>query len=170
MIYRDYLIIHWMTSERFFMSDFLQVAGVILIFGSILFLAWVTARIVGRKASASMQSRHMQVVEQISLGLDRRLILVRVGTEHFLFLAGKKEFRQVAKVNLEDTEAPSEGKSPGDGPVFDFRRIFDRYTHANDGKNQKTYNPDSEERKNDTLRRNIRRIEQLREKSYDKEV
>jgi len=152
------------------MSDFLQVTGVLLIFGSILFLAWVTARIVGSKVSASMQSRHMRVVEQVSLGLDRRLILVRVGTEHFLFLAGKKEFRQVAKVNLEDAEAPSEEKPPGDGPVFDFRRIFDRYTHVNDGKKQKQYTPDTEERKNDTLRKNIRRIEQLRGKSYDKEV
>jgi len=154
------------------MSDFLQFAGVILIFGSILFLAWVTARIVGKKASASMQSRHMQVVEQISLGLDRRLILVRVGTEHFLFLAGKKEFRQVARVKLDDTQEQelSEIKPSGDGPVFDFRRVFDRYIHSGDGKKQNADTPDSGERKNDTLRKNIRRIEQLRRKSYDKEV
>ncbi len=154
------------------MPEFIQLAGYVLIFGSILYLAYIASRLVGKKTSASMQSRHMQVVEQISLGLDRRLLLIRVGSEYFVFLCGKKEFKQVARVNLdkEEIQEQTEERST-DSPVFDFRQIFDRVTNRGSKSETRPRQQEaSRPAKNDAVQANIRKLEQLREKSYDKEV
>lgn len=154
---------------------FFELAGYILIFGAILYLAYIAARLVGKKTSASMQSRHMQVIEQISLGLDRRLLLIRVGSEYFVFLCGKKEFKQVARVNLdkEEIQEQAEEKS-ADSPVFDFRQIFDKVARIQKDKKEQTKktpeNGEADAPRKDVLQRNIRKLEELREKSYDKEV
>lgn len=149
--------------------------GYALIFGSIIYLAYVATRFIGKKTSASMQSRHMRVIEQISLGLDRKLLLVRVGNEHFLFLCGRKEFRQVARVNLDTGEnQEGDGTESQNSSVFDFRQIFDKTIHnLKDKKEQmkKTQdNADTKTAKDEPIQRNIRKLEQLREKSHDKEV
>jgi len=155
----------------------LQLFGYILIFSSILFLAYVAARFVGKKTLASMQSKHMQLVEQISLGLDKRLILVRVGTEYFLFLSGKKEFKQVAKVKLdkEAEQAINEGESET-GVGFDFNQIYSRYISGYNDKRKKnqfkrkTKDVEKKHDKSEIIKENIQKLEHLREKSYDKEV
>lgn len=157
------------------MPETVQLLGYVLIFGAILYLAYIAARLVGKKTSASMQSRNMQVVEQISLGLDRRLLLIRVGSEYFVFLCGKKEFRQVARVNLdkEEIQEQAEEKST-DSPVFDFRQIFERVTRSQKEKKEQMKDHQENDEANvpekHVLRRNIRKLEQLREQSYDKEV
>jgi len=157
------------------MPDFIQLLGYVLIFGSILYLAYIATRLVGKKTSASMQSRHMQVIEQISLGLDRRLLLIRVGSEYFVFLCGKKEFKQVARVNLDQEEIQEQAEEKStESPVFDFRQIFDRIARTQKDKKEpmkKTAeNAQEVASKKEVLQRNIRKLEQLREKSYDKEV
>ncbi len=159
-------------------DSILQLLGIVLIFGMILYLAYIATRIVGKKTAKSMQSKHMQVIEQISLGLDKRLILVRVGSEYFLFLSGKKEFRQVAKVKMDGQEEPIQESEQKDSAisgesVFGFRQIFEKYIHSNDRRNQmKNTRSDAEPnpQKSDQLKLNIQRMKQLREKSYDKEV
>jgi flagellar biogenesis protein FliO len=96
------------------MSDFIQLSGYVLIFGSILYLAYIATRFIGKKTAASMQSKHIELVEQVSLGLDKRLLLIRVGTEYFLFVSGKKEFRKVAKVNIDNAETENQGDKAAD--------------------------------------------------------
>jgi len=152
----------------------LELLGVVLIFGSILFLAYVAAKYVGKKAAGAMKSKHMQVVEQISLGLDKRLILVRVGTDYFLFLSGKREFKMVARVTPDTTaELEHNEDKTSDEPVFDFRRILNKYINKNDEKTQmKKSRQDIEPNSsgNSTVKKNIHKLWLMREKRYDKEV
>ena len=152
----------------------LQLVGILLIFGSILYLAYVATRLVGKKSSQAMHSKHMQVVEQISLGLDKRLILVRVGAEHFLFLSGKKEFRQVARIKLDKEDEPEEQEDKASAePVFDFRQIIDKYIHPRkEGETMKNRvkNTPRDQRKNGRFQSNLRRLEQMQEKGREKEV
>lgn len=156
-------------------SEF-QLLGYILIFGSILFLAYIAARFVGQKTSASMQSKHMQLVEQISLGIDKRLLLVRVGSEHFLFLSGKKEFRQIAKVKIsKDGEQEIDEVANKAAPGFDFRQVFSDYISGYNEKRHnhvksKTNNTDARNEKSEIIQGNIQKLEQLSKKSKDKEV
>jgi flagellar protein FliO/FliZ len=152
----------------------LELLGVVLVFGSILFLAYVAAKYVGKKAAGSMKSKHMQVVEQISLGLDKRLILVRVGTDYFLFLSGKREFKMVARVRPDKVaESEQHEDKAVDEQVFDFRRILNKYISKSDEKTHMKKTRRSMESKSSedgTIKRNIQKLGQLREKRYDKEV
>ncbi|NLN65576.1 MAG: FliO/MopB family protein [Clostridiaceae bacterium] len=156
------------------MPEIIQLIGYILIFGAILYLAYIAARLVGKKTSASMQSKHMQVVEQISIGLDKRLLLVRVGSEHFLFLCGKREFKQVARVKLDEEETLEQAEESGTEQFgFNFRQIFDKYVHRQNEKEQmniKRNDAEPKQGKRGNLKRNIHKLEHLREKGYDKEV
>lgn len=157
------------------MPETVQLLGYVLIFGAILYLAYIAARLVGKKTSASIQSRNMQVVEQISLGLDRRLLLIRVGSEYFVFLCGKKEFKQVARVNLDKDEIQEQEEVKStDSPVFDFRQIFERVTRIPKDKREQMKNPQQNDEANvpekNVVRSNIRKLEQMREQRCDKEV
>jgi len=155
---------------------YLEIIGYILIFGSILFLAYVAARYAGKKTLATMQSRHMQLVEQISLGLDKRLLLVRVGSDYFLFLSGRKEFKQVARVKLDkDEEQGVNEVGNNTGAGFDFRQIFSSYLSGYNEKRQKQVksklkSTEINNEKREVIQENIQRLERLREKSNDKEV
>lgn len=147
-----------------------ELLGFILIFGSILFLAYAVTRYISQKTSASMKSRHMQIIDQISLGLDKRLFLVRVGSEYFLFLSGKKEFSQVAKIELDMEE---EEKIMNNEPSFNFRQVFSKYVSSYNNKKQTKNKGQETEQKNDKseiLRNNIKKLEELRVKSGSKEV
>ncbi|NLG88006.1 MAG: FliO/MopB family protein [Clostridiaceae bacterium] len=151
----------------------LELLGVVLVFGSILFLAYVAAKYVGKKAAGAMKSKHMQVVEQISLSLDKRLVLVRVGTDYFLFLSGKREFKMVARITPDKIAETEQQEETSEEPVFDFKRVLNKYISKNEEKThtkktRESTGPDSQE--DGTIRKNINRLLQLREKRYDKEV
>lgn len=152
----------------------LELLGVVLIFGSILFLAYVAAKYVGKKAAGAMKSKHMQVIEQISLGLDKRLVLVRVGTDYFLFLSGKREFKMVARVMPDKAaELEQHEDNTSDEPVFDFRRILNKYINKSDEKtHMKKTRGDTEQNApgNSAIKKNIHRLWLMRDKRYDKEV
>lgn len=153
---------------------FLELTGYILIFGSILFLAYVAARYAGKKALATAKSKHMQLVEQISLGIDKRLLLVRVGSDYFLFLSGRKEFRQVAKVKIDNDQEQGADESVGNpGQGFDFRQVFNSYLSGYYEKRKQARNKadtDIKDEKMEVIQENIKKLERLREKSSDKEV
>ena len=160
----------------FILQNELQLLGYILIFAAILFLAYIAARLVGKKTSASMQSKHMQLIEQISLGIDKRLLLVRVGSEYFLFLSGKKEFKQVAKVKLDESDEKQikEGESKN-AVGTDFRQVLSKYiSDYNEIRQNKTgskpRNAYVKLEKSEVIKKNIQKLENLQGKSNDKEV
>ena len=79
----------------------LELLGIFLIFCCVLYLAYVASRYIGKKFSTANRSKHINVIERVSVGLDKHLILIQVGTEHYLFLSGRKDFKMVAKVAID---------------------------------------------------------------------
>jgi len=158
------------------LPGFFEITGYILIFGSILFLAYVAARFAGKKALETVKSKHMQLVEQINLGLDKRLLLVRVGSEYFLFLSSRKDFRQVARIKLDKDEEQDFNETENNtGEGFDFRQIFSSYLSGYNEKRQKQVkskieDSDVRNEKREVIQENIKKLERLREKSNNKEV
>lgn len=154
-------------------SPVLELLGIFLIFCCVLYLAYIASRFVGKKFSAANNSRHIKVVERVSLGLDKQLILIRIGSDHYLFMAGKKDFQMVAKVDIdkEDTGEQTVENKPGE-PVFNFSEIFKKYTSKSRKKIQmkRKHSDDTEPSiKNEVLKENVNRLKNMQEKSYDKE-
>lgn len=152
----------------------LELLGIFLIFCCVLYLAYVASRFIGKKFAAAGRSRYINVVERVSLGLDKHLFLVKVGAEHYLFMSGRKDFRLVAKVAVDKEVAEEQGQDdqPNES-VFDFREIFDKYVNKNIvklKKKKKKSDSAAPEEKGETLRENIDRLKKMQDKSYDKEV
>jgi len=152
----------------------LELLGIFLIFCCVLYLAYIASRFVGKKFSAANNSRHIKIIERVSLGLDKHLILIRIGSDHYLFLSGKKDFQMVAKVDIDKEESgePENENKPGE-TVFNFNEIFDKY--LNKGRKKSPVGRKESEStdsliKNEVLKENVNRLKQMQDKSYDKEV
>lgn len=151
-------------------GNFLYYIGMLLIFVVILAMAWLTTRLLGKKVGGN-QSKSMKVVERLSLGVDRSLLIVQVGTKHYLFVSTRSHLEFAAEVE------PSEIAQETDtAKTFDFKAIFDRYSGLSsrtepDQLKNKNVLPDPETKEADdetksdmnakSVVRNIRRMKNL---------
>ncbi len=100
-----------------------QLIGVLIMFSSILFLAYLTTRYVGKKTGRALKGKHISVVETMSLGLDKQLHLIKVGEQFLLISSSGKKIEFLTNLNTIENE--SEDKD--DVKIFDFKNIFDKY-------------------------------------------
>ena len=97
----------------------------LIVFGSILFLAYIAARYIAGKSGKAMKGRYIEIVETISLGPDKKLHLVRVDKQFVLIASCGKNVEFLANIPLEGYEniANVEEKSE----AFDFKSFFSKY-------------------------------------------
>jgi len=110
----------------------------VIIFGSILFVAYVATRYVGNKTSKVMKGKHVSIVETVSLGMDKQIYLLKAG-EQFVLIAscGKHiEFLTTVKIDGFESEEISDTTNG-----FNFKGFFEKYlqtfVNRKDGKEQK---------------------------------
>ena len=102
-------------------GSFLYFFGILILFCAILFLAWLTTRLVGRRMTGERRSKLMRIVETLPLGMDRNLVLVRVGDKHYLLATSRNRTDFMGEVQPgEIPESPAE-------TAGDFRSILERY-------------------------------------------
>jgi flagellar protein FliO/FliZ len=116
---------------------------VIIALGSIIFMSYVATRYIGSKTGKIMRGKYINIIETVSLGIDKQLHLVRV-EEQFVLIAssGKNiEFLTTIKIDKFATDEPQ-----GNSNVFDFKNIFDKYLQSL--KNKKDNKINEKERNN----------------------
>lgn len=74
--------------------------GFVLVFGSILFLAYVTTKYVGKKTNSVMKGKYVKVIETVSLGFDNRLYLVKVADEFILISSSGKNVQMLKTIEM----------------------------------------------------------------------
>lgn len=110
------------------MDDIFTYLGMLIVFGAILFLAFMTTKLLGKRLSGASKSKTMKVIETLPIGLDRCLYLIRVGSKHYLFAASRKNMEMVSEIELD--ESVVEGLDTGNTQTnfFDFKRILEFYS------------------------------------------
>lgn len=103
----------------------------VIVFGSILFLAYVTARFIGSKSGRSVKGKNINIIETVSLGIDSKLHLVKVGEEFVLISVSGKNVQLLTKVNL---DGYTEDNLSQVGNSFDFKDIFEKYIQSFKGR------------------------------------
>ncbi|RCX15525.1 flagellar protein FliO/FliZ [Anaerobacterium chartisolvens] len=104
---------------------FAQVIGILLAFGSVLFLAVIFTRFMAGKAKRTMKGQYMNIVESMSLGVDKQIHLIRVDRQFVLVAtAGKNvEFLTIVKLdNYVDNDELTQNEN-----AFDFKTFFNKY-------------------------------------------
>lgn len=90
------------------MDDLINIIGVIIIFASILFLAYVTTKYFASRAGKITNGKYMHIVETLFLGKDKYLHLVKVGNEFILVSSSPKGIELLEKVTIENYEESME--------------------------------------------------------------
>lgn len=102
----------------------LQVVFFLIVFGSVVFIAYVATKYIGVKASKSMRGKYIRILESVSIGLDKQLHLVKVADQYILISSSGKNIEFLTTVNMEPVEEETENDNI---QGFDFKSIFDKY-------------------------------------------
>jgi len=108
------------------MDTFIEIMGMFLIFGSILFLAYVTTRYIGARSRKVIRGRYIEVIDTIGLGMDKQLYLIRVDRQFVLVAASGKNLELLTKVEIEDYDFESSRNN--DARNTEFKNFFEKYT------------------------------------------
>jgi len=109
-------------------GDIFSAVGMLIIFSAVLFIAWLTARLLGRKVAGASKNKLMSIVETLPLGLDRCLYLIKAGEHFFLFYATRKDLKLVSEIKLDEDALAARNEAEESNTGFDFKRIFDFYS------------------------------------------
>lgn len=110
------------------MDRLMQVLLMLLGFGSIVFLAFITTRYIGTRANKAMKGKHITIIETVSLGMDKKLHLVKAGEQYLLIASTSKNVEFVSEIKLnEDEQAENADTHSGMPNVFDFKSFFEKY-------------------------------------------
>ncbi|NLW01872.1 MAG: flagellar biosynthetic protein FliO [Clostridiaceae bacterium] len=128
-------------------EDIILLLGLLIIFSAVLFIAWLTTRLLGRKMAGASKNKLMSVVETLQVGLDRYLYLIKTGDRFFLFYNTRKGMELVSEIKIDEEALAARDEASGSNG-FNFRRIFDFYSGlSRKGKSQvtKDIEPDRQE-------------------------
>lgn len=109
-------------------SEILTVLGMLIVFAAVLFVAWLTTKLLGKKLSGSTKNKTMKIVETLQIGMDRCLYLIKVGNKFFLFNASRKSLEMVSEIEIDEEALVNENEPAHNANVFDFKRIFEFYS------------------------------------------
>lgn len=152
-----------------------EILLMLLGFGSIVFLAYITTRYVGNKAGKAMLGKHVTIVETVSLGMDKRLHLVKAGGQYLLIASTSKSVEFISEIRLgeeEETE-PVDSTSAVPG-IFDFKSIFDKYSGMYKSRKISSVRParqqdDMSKPESERFRNNLDRLTKITQK-YENQV
>ena len=106
------------------MSVFLKVMGFMLVFGSIIFLAIVCTKLVAGNKKGSMKGRFINIIESVSLGVDKQIHLVKVDNQFVLIATAGKNVEFLTNVKMDGYTEPE--MSENSNNYFDFKLLFDK--------------------------------------------
>lgn len=110
------------------LEDILLLLGLLIIFAAVLFIAWLTTKLLGRKMAGASKNKFMRIVETLPIGMDRCLYLVKAGDQFFLFYATRKNMQLVSEIKIDEEALAVHDEAAGNSNGFEFRRIFDFYS------------------------------------------
>jgi len=148
-------------------GDFFTILGMLIVFAAVLFLAWLTTKLLGKRMTGSVKNKNMRIGETLPIGMDRCLYLIRVGKKYFLFHGSRKHLEMVSEIELDEEAIENLENAPENSKVFDFKRIFDTYSGLTRDKSSKSENVEAESadeaqtEKPGTILGNIKKLQKL---------
>lgn len=143
-----------------------QALMVVIILVPILFLAYITTRLVAGKSARAMKGRHIDIVETVNLGVDKKLHLIKVGGKYILISSGGKNVEFLSEIPAEDVEDLQSGVIQTQTTAFDFKKLFDKYIQFNKEKRTEPVTSDDQSNgdgleKGSSIRNNLNRLKAI---------
>ncbi len=94
-------------------SGILGLLGALLIFAGVLVLTYWATKYMSRRFAGGAGSRHIQVIERVSIGQSQQLLLVRVAEKTMLIGTAGQNVSKLCDIEEELSEVPEEaGPTP----------------------------------------------------------
>lgn len=114
------------------MPEIFSLLGMLLVVAAVLALAYFVTRYLGGRGmglpSGGPRGAHMRVVDQLPLGREQRLALVRVGGRWLLLGVSPGAIQLLAELSEEEAalwqSEPGPGQTDGGTPLPSFREAF----------------------------------------------
>ena len=108
-------------------AQIVSLLTILIALGSVCFLAFITTKFIGKKSGGIMKSKHMKVIDSLSMGFDKTLYLIQVGKQYVLMCSSVKGFDFICNVddsmvNLDVTNTETDKKGTL-GKYFDFFKV-----------------------------------------------
>lgn len=105
-------------------GDYLSLTGAVLTVIFVLILAYWCSRALGKNWTRSSAGRNIHVIEQIHIGADRQLLLIKIQDNSYLIGVSAAGIQMLAEIEGELDETAA-GESGYAGPGF--RELMKRY-------------------------------------------
>lgn len=105
-------------------AQLISLITILIAVGSVMFLAYVMTKFVGKRSSGMMKSKYMKIVDTLSFGFDKTIYLVQVGEQFVLMHMSVKGMEFICNVDPALIK-PAIANAPADtnksfGKYFDF--------------------------------------------------
>lgn len=94
------------------------------VFILILFGAYSTTKFIAGKTAKTLSGRNIKIIETLNLGIDKRLLLVKVGKEYFLIASAGKNIEFLSSVDMGDEDLSETNIKKTETP---FEKFLKRY-------------------------------------------
>ncbi len=88
-------------------DSFFSLAGALLTVGCILFLAFWCSRLMGKTYMKAASGRNLQILEQVRIGADKQLLLVKLRSHTYLLGVSQAGIQLLERLE-EENEEPEE--------------------------------------------------------------
>jgi len=82
-----------MTFSLLFLQPTMSYYGLVFAFAFVLFLAYISTKLIAKNRLNSMEGRNIEVVERVYLSTDKQLLIVKVGNQFFLMSQSKSDIK-----------------------------------------------------------------------------
>ena len=111
--------------------EILKVILFLIGFCSLLFLTYITTKYIGGKQNKAMRGKNISIIETVSIGMDKRIHLIKAGNQHVLIASTSKTIEFLSIVNLDDIDSEQISQQQEISNLFDFKSLFEKYVNIN---------------------------------------
>ena len=106
------------------LGNILTLVGLILAVGIILVLAYVCSKYIGGSMIGYCISPNMKVVDRITLGQDKSLVITKVGTKYFLLGVSSSGINMLKEISSEDLSNLQQAEHKEAVGMPQFKNVF----------------------------------------------
>ncbi len=99
----------------------------ILIFACLIFLAYIVTKYIGKKTMSNMKNKHIQVIEWVSLGVDKSIYLLEIGEKNILIGISGKNINYLTEVEIKKQKEETLDKTE---KQFKVTELFSNYLNS----------------------------------------
>ena len=118
-------------------AQFISLLTILIAVGSVMFLAYVMTKFVGKRSSGMIKSKYMKIIDTLSFGFDKTIYLVQIGEQFVLMHMSVKGMEFICNIEP-NLIKPTIANTPSDseksfGKYFDFFKTENKFNSQKNG-------------------------------------